>query len=571
MKMKSLLLIGLLTFFIEKINKVRENFPSASSLHPLSDTQQSPGTLLSSFRILDDEQVASLIAASPTKSCLLDPLPTWLLKQCPAAVQVITHVINSSLQSGSVPQSQKTALVRPLLKKPSLDHNEYKNYRPVSNLTFTSKLTEKAVLEQLKDLCVANGAVNQLQSAYRSGHSTETALVRVQCDLLRAVDDQGGAMLILLDLSAAFDTIDHAMMLEILEKRVGVTGLPLDWFKSYLSDRKQSVVVGEGRSIPTDLCYGVPQGSVLGPSLFTLYTLPLGDVISDAGLCYHMYADDTQVYLPVNPKSATSIDNMATVLHDGTLMISEWMKKHFLKLNADKTEVLMICRPSPNTRSISAVDIFGTSITCSTSARNLGVIFDQTLSMKDQVASICKRAYYQLHLIHQVRKSISEDAARTLVQSNVTSLLDYCNALLAGLPAQLIERLQKVQNCAARIVKKAERRCHVTPLLMELHWLPVKFRICYKVNILTFKAIHGQAPAYLSDLVQPYHPSRNLRSGSRNLLTVPTSKLRTVGERAFSSQAAFLWNNLPVQLRSIDDFCDFKKCLKTHYFQVAFY
>lgn len=251
-------------------------------------------------------------------------------------------------------------------------------------------------------------------------------------------------------------------------------------------------------------------------------------------------------------------------------MIREWMKQHFLKLNADKTEVLMIHRPSPTASFISEVHILDTSITYSGSARNLGVIFDQTLSMKDHVASVCKRAYYQLHLIHRVRKSITEEAARTLVQSNVTSLLDYCNALLAGLPAVLVDRLQRVQNCAARIVKCENRSCHITPLLKDLHWLPVKHRISYKVNVLTFKAIHGHSPVYIAELLHLYQPSRDLRSGSKNLLAIPRSNLKTVGERAFSSQAPILWNKLPDNLRCVDNFCDFKRLLKTHYFKLAF-
>ena len=277
-------------------------------------------------------------------------------------------------------------------------------------------------------------------------------------------------------------------MLHTLQHLVGLSGKALGWFESYLSGRKQCTLIGGVRSNPTDLKYGVPQGSVLGPALFSLYTLPLGKVIADAGMTYHMYADDTQVYLPVSFKDAQSVDDMKETVNRCTGLISSWMSKHFLKLNAEKTEILLVRRPSPS-RSIvpSSVLISDCLVACSTSARNLGVIFDEHLSMNDHITSVCKRAFYQIHLISRVRMQLTEEATKTLIQANVISLLDYCNCLLAGLPDTQINRLQRVQNCAARLIKLASRLCHITPILQELHWLPIKFRVAYKVDVFTHK------------------------------------------------------------------------------------
>ena len=201
---------------------------------------------------------------------------------------VITEIINCSLACGTFPSKLKQALVIPLLKKADLDHKELKNYRPVSNLEFLSKTVERAYCSILVEHLGLNGLLGKFQSAYRKSHSTETALTRVINDILRAVDKDGGAILILLDLSAAFDTIDHDKLLHLLETSFGVTGLALLWVKSYLTERSQTVKIGEAISEVLNLLFGVPQGSVLGPVLFIIYTTPLSGIISHHELDYRL-------------------------------------------------------------------------------------------------------------------------------------------------------------------------------------------------------------------------------------------------------------------------------------------
>ena len=165
----------------------------------------------------------------------------------------------------------------------------------MSNLSFLSKLIERIVAVQFVQHISDNGLFEVFQSAYRHLHSTETALLRVHNDILQAVDTHGGAILVLLDLSAAFDTIDHNKFLHILEHAFGVKGDTLKWFQSYLSDRTQSVVINKESSDAFTLLFGVPQGTVLGPILFSVYASPLGNIIRKHGLSYHLYADDTQI------------------------------------------------------------------------------------------------------------------------------------------------------------------------------------------------------------------------------------------------------------------------------------
>ena len=188
----------------------------------------------------------------------------------------ITNIINTSLTTGIVPRGLKTAIVKPLLKKRSLDKILLKNYRPISYLPFLSNILEKVVLHKLLSPLPANNLCKPFQLADRAGHSTEPVLLRVVNDILSAVDNDNSSVLLLFDLSAAFHTIDHQILLSRLYSLFGIQSTALKWFESYLSDRFTSV--NNSSSPLSQLRYGVPQGSVLGPVLFVLYTTPLSDI-----------------------------------------------------------------------------------------------------------------------------------------------------------------------------------------------------------------------------------------------------------------------------------------------------
>ena len=231
-----------------------------------------------------------------------------------------------------------------MIKKPNLDPEVLGNYRPVSNLPYLSKILERAVADQLQAHLDTNGLHVKFQSAYRRGHSTETALLRILNDLLVMIDGGNNAILVLLDLSAAFDTLDHTLLLQRLHAEIGLDGSALDWFSSYLSCRSQQVLVGHALSAETPLLCGVLQGSVLGPLLFSLYTRQLADLIDKFCIDYHFFADNSELYscLPTEPESALSaLRNVESCCRQ----IKIWMTKNKLKLNEQKTEVLL-CGPS---------------------------------------------------------------------------------------------------------------------------------------------------------------------------------------------------------------------------------
>ena len=317
---------------------------------------------------------------------------------------------------GFFPESCKSAIVRPLLKKPSLDPENFGNYRPLSNRPFLSKITEKVVLAQLLKHLQTNKRLYHLQSAYRSDHSTETALLKICSDILSALDKKKFALLSLLDLSAALDTIDHSILLSRLQTCLGISCTVLSWFESYFSGCFQSVLVHGTLSNPSPLLYGVPRGSFVSPILFVLYTHPSFTISNTQLLSHHSFSDDNQLYI-TGP--ASEISNLLSSTQPCISQLKSWMTVNKLKLKEEKTEMILISSPKSNVALPSSVDLNGCSVTISSSIRNLGVTFDQSLSFRQHVANVCRMCYLEIRRISAVRHLLSDDATKTLLRAFV--------------------------------------------------------------------------------------------------------------------------------------------------------
>lgn len=275
-------------------------------------------------------------------TCILHPIPSAVLKECLLLISpLILNIINTTFVTGSVPRALKVAAITPVLKKPGCDVSDLSNYKPVSNLPFLAKVLECVVVSQLHSHLSLNKLLEIFQSGFRLGHSTETALVQVMNDFLVSVYSGALTILVLLDLSAAFDTVCHSILIERLETWLGISGTVLEWFKSYLSDRSQFVVLGNNKSNVRQVCRGVPQSSVLGPILFSIYMLPLGQIIRKHGLGFRFYADDSQIYISMK----TNITGISETLTDCLQEIKIWMYHNFLKLNGTKSEVILVGPP----------------------------------------------------------------------------------------------------------------------------------------------------------------------------------------------------------------------------------
>ena len=557
---------------MSKVKTIRDDLDSREDVSIFTAGETSfEGELMSSFNPVSDDELKKIILSCKPTTCDLDPFPTPLLLECiDAVLPAISCVINDSLSSGVVPAIFKRAVVKPLLKKPSLNQNELKNYRPVSNLPFLSKILERIVLAQLLSHLHHHNLLSAMQSAYRPRHSTETALLRMVDDILAALDSGNISSLIMLDLSCAFDTIDHEILVHRLHSVFGLNDTVISWVCSYLSSRTQTIVISDYQSDPLPLNFGVPQGSVLGPVFFIMYTQPLSNVICKFGVSHVSYADDTQLY---DKCAVNDADSMIDRLQNCILDVNAWMESNKLSLNAGKTEAILITSPRNSLADNlpSSITVNNSSIQFSDSLSSLGLTIDNTLSMHAYVLTICKLAYFELRRISSIRHLLSSSATKTLVCSFVLSRLDYCNSVLAGSPHYLIDKLQRVQNNAARLVLRKRKSDHATPLLSSLHWLPISSRIQYKVCSLTFSSLFDSGPIYLSDLLQLYSPTRQLRSSNdTRILSKPSFNTKSFGSRRFSHQSPLLWNSLPFKVRHSNTHLSFRSSLKTHLFQSSY-
>ena len=555
--------------FQAKLDRVR----SATAAAP-PPTFEGPRCLsnLEDFKLLDDAAVRRFISTAACKFCELDPAPTWIIKKYANELSpFIVKLFNASLTSGVFPTSQKCASVTPALKKVTLDPFDLGNYRPISNLTFVSKLLEHAAHEQI----VGYASENQLllpdtQSAYQKHRSTETAVLKVLSDVYQAADSGKLTLLGLLDLSAAFDTVDHQILLSRLRHSFGISGTVLDWIASYLTGRTQFVRFNGQSSKTVPVTSGVPQGSVLGPILFLTYTAAVVLVVRKHGFNVHAYADDLQIYDHTAPSGmAGLLQRMAVCIED----VSTWMSSNRLCLNPSKTELVWLgsSRRLQNCATDTEMSVLGSLIRPVDSVRDLGVLIDSGLTLSDHVNKVAALCYFHIRQLRIVRRTLTDEVAHSLVRAFIHNRIDYCNGILASSPKYLTEKLQSVLRVAARLVLRLPSRSPVSTLMRDqLHWLSVESRVKFKLALLAYKSVHGLAPEYLSAYCVPVSrmPGRtHLRSAGQWTMLVPRTKTVTIGPRGFYCSCPSVWNSLPVSLRDFNLSLEtFRQKLKLHLF-----
>ena len=564
----SLLAKNFNNFFIEKIKKIRDNLSKNAHKFPLLNKPQTPPSVADADCLMDFEpctieELKEIIADSGINCSPSDFLPTELLKEnIDIFLPSLCELVNLSLSTGSM-DGLKVADIIPNIKGQKVDPNEMKNYRPISNLTFLGKMVERVVLRRLNLHMDKYGMHTAEQSAYKKFHSTETILIKVVNDLLVASDKNSATILMLLDLSAAFDTVDHRKLIKILENEINIKGVALKWFRSFLTGRCQRTRLGSNLSEDVELLFGVPQGSVLGPVLFNIYIRSLYTTVKQHGFAIQGYADDQQIYKSFSANQQAEILTWKIVCC--FYVIQRWMSDFCLQLNPSKTQIIVV---GPQ-RVLNSIKIHGVQLMDDlcvrfvTSTKSLGFLINENLSFHTQVMALKRDCFRLIRNICKMRFIFGKQQLKLIVNSLVICKLDYCNSLFYGINERYLKELQIIQNAAGKVVFGLYKHDHVGDTLKELHWLPVRERIQFKILLLVFKSLNGLGPTYLAEML-------NYANYSHNIHLIEPAADTVMGDRAFQRCAPQLWNNIPASVKTSASLDSFKTKLKTYLFDKAY-
>jgi hypothetical protein len=440
------------------------------------------------------------------------------------------------------------------------------NYRPVISPPFLSKTIEKYVFIQLKGHLEENDLYFKYQSAYKANHSCETALLKIYEDVLCSLKPNTGIVMVFLDFSAAFDTISHNILLQKLSSQFLVKGTALAWFESFLKGRSFAVNIDNNISKSFLVTQGVPQGSVLGPVLFSLYSQEVSNIVNSYNFNIHIFADDIQIYFQCD-----NSNSQCTKLEKCLQEINEWARSNFLKLNPDKTKFLAISGRRSNPAIFSN---FSNHFSFESKVKNLGFFLDSSLDFTAQISRVCQTGFSLLKNLWRISAKLTDTSLKIqIVQSCILTHIDYCNSLYVSLPGCQIKKLQRLMNASIRFIFniKPTDDYSITDYMKKCHFLPVEGRIEYKICLLVYKIMSGTAPTYLKELIRPKESLPSLRVyRDKLLLHEPKLDDNNQRNRRFSITAPRKWNALPIEVRDSDSLAVFKTRLKNHLFSKYF-
>ena len=372
----------------------------------------------------------------------------------------------------------------------------------------------------------------------------------------------------MLDQSAAFDTVDLEILINKLQKDFKIQGVVLRWLSSYLLGRTFSVIVNKEESEKFTMECGVPQGTILAPVLYTMYTADLNTLVENLGLSIHSFADDNNIYMgfkPIDELSHSILD-----LEKCVDCIRRYMSANYLKINIAKTQILFCGKPTTIGLYDMRLNEFERKLEmdCSRNkyGKTLGVKLDENLKFDEMIKETCQAGHFKLNKLRNIRQVLSIDIKLTLVKCFILSKIDYCNIVLNQANKKQIYPLQKLVNSAIRFIYNVRKSTNITPFAIKAHILPVNYRIKYKSCLYVFKILKGQAPSYISQFIRQRPVNRGgLRSSEDSTLVEATSGGQTIADAMCRT-----WNDLPMVLRNAPSVETFKRNLKTHYFRIAY-
>ena len=537
-----------------------------STLRTLS-SKSTPNYSPFTFRQLTDREVKSSILSISSNAVGCDSISrNMIIPLIDILNPVITKILNSSISTGIFPKAWKEAQIVPIPKKRS--PASFSDYRPISILPFLSKVLEKLVHRQLSAFLNTNNLLNPLQSGFRPGHSTTTALVKISDDIRMGMENQKLTVLTLLDFSNAFNTVDFDILLGLLES-INISPLAIDWFRNYLFGRRQRIRVEESFSLWCNTSAGVPQGGVLSPLLFALFINSIARFIQSS---YHLYADDLQIY------THAGIDDLGNAVADinrDLARISDWSRSYGLNINPKKTQVIVIGSnwfvSRINHESLPAIVFDGVVIPYSQIVKNLGVMFDMTLSWKPQVAEVSRKIFAAYWSLKRLRNFLPTSTKITLAQSLLLPILDYADVALSDLTEELLNKLERLQNLCIRFIFGLRKFDHISAYRAKLGWLPIRRRRdCHILSLLYSVLFSPSAPPYLKEKFQLQSAIHTLplRSSLDLTLSFPIHSTNFY-TNSFTIKAVRLWNSLPPALRQVPSLDSFKKNVKAHFISLS--
>lgn len=514
------------------------------------------------FSIVSPEDIQKVITYLPLHSFAAgsDGISLNIIRLLWSAIsERVTSLYNNSLVTGIFPSDWKRAYIRPLSKIRT--PNSPSDTRPIANLSELSKIFERIVAHQITKYLNDHNVLNPKQSAYRLNHSTQSALLRVVDDIKRGIDKRLMTILILFDFSKAFDIVPHLRLLCKL-KEIGFSDSVLSWFYSYLTGRAQSVLDMSNNCsewLPTTS--GVPQGSVLGPLLFSLFINDISNSLHHSECM--VFADDTQIYLSCPPND---IRHGFELISRDAQNIYTYALDNGLKLNLGKSKVMIF----GSTTYVNALDlnnlpsiiVNNVALPIVTSAKNLGIIFTNNLAWNHHVASVSQKVHFALHKLKFHKNSLSTELRTKLVTTLIFPHLDYCCLVYHGLSKGQNTVLQRLMNCCIRFIFNLPRDEHITPYRKRLSWLTLKSRRLYFLGVSIYRTVYLDSPEYIRDLFIYLDPvlRRPLRQQIPLNFHIPTYRTTTY-QKSYALSAIYLWHSLPVRITSATSLATFKSLL----------
>ena len=466
----------------------------------------------------------------------------------PVNIIYITIIINTSIVTYTFPDSWKLPHVIPLFK--GGDEDDISNYRPISLLPVLSKILERIIADQLMIYLESNKLLSNTQHGFRPKLSTETALLKVSDAIYSNIENKKISLLLLLDLSKAFDSVNHNIL---LNKCINLN-IDTNWLKSYLNNRYQLVRSGNNLSEKLPISFGVPQGSILGPILFSIYVNDMKEHFPDCLLV--QYADDVQFLLNGNINEIPTLKNNAEII---LKRAKAYFQKVGLLLNEKKTQCIFIGSRQYISRLPEDIGItFNEKILVpSKQVKNLGVYFDNFMTFSIHIEEMSKKVNGLLFYLNRIKDQLDDSARKIVIQSLVLTIINYCSTIWGTTNKTLIEKVQRLQNFAVRIALGNLRKFdHVSPAFEKLHWLRIKDKIYYDICLLVFKSINNYFPDWFYKL-PTVAQVRNTQTRQCVDLFIPrTTTLQ--GSRLFSVGGPLSWNKLPEQIKGANNLLNFK-------------